>query len=155
MADTFASMARRVDQFKKELTDEALGHALGKMAKEEATSAASTDLGGDPRFSGWKPTLDTRYDIVGRGKVLLKPTRRSAGPWTVAQSGRNAGDAGIGPLQGPTLTKTGRVSRARRKRWNGQTQGKGTADDARAAIEKKAPGVVNVQVGRAIRKAFD
>jgi len=155
MADTFASMARRVDQFKKELTDEALGHALGKMAKAEATAAAFADLGGDAKFSGWKPTLDTRYDIVGRGQVLLKPTRRSAGPWTVAQSGRNAGDAGIGPVQGPTLTRTGRVSRARRKRWNGQTQGKGTADDARAAIDKKAPGVVQVQVGKAIRKAFD
>lgn len=148
-------MSRRVDRFQSELTDEALGHALGKMAKAEAETAASADLGGDPKFSGWKPTLNTRYDIVDRGKVLLKPTRRSAGPWTVAQSGRNAGDAGIGPMQGPTLTKTGRVSRARRKRWNGQTQGKGTADTARAAIEDKAPGVVDVQIKRAIRKAFD
>ena len=155
MADTFASMGRRVSNFQKELTDEALGHALGKMAKAEATAAASADLGGDPKFSGWKPTLDTRYDILGRGRVLLKPTRRSAGPWSVANDGRNAGSAGIGPMQGPTLTKTGRVSRARRKRWNGQTQGKGTADTARAAIEKKAPDVVQVQVGKAIRKAFD
>jgi len=148
-------MSRRVDRFQKELTDDALGHALGVMAKAEAETAAKADLGGDAKFSGWKPTLDTRYDIVGRGQVLLKPTRRSAGPWTVATDGRNQGDAGIGPMQGPTLTKTGRVSRARRKRWNGQTKGKGTADDARAAIERKAPGVVDVQVGRAIRKAFD
>ena len=148
-------MSRRVGRFQSELTDNALGHALGQMAKAEATAAASANLGGDPKFSGWKPTLDTRYDIVGRGQVLLKPTRRSAGPWTVANDGRNAGDAGIGPMQGPTLTKTGRVSRARRKRWNGQTKGKGTADTARAAIEKKAPRVVDVQVGRAIRKAFE
>ena len=154
MADTLASFGRRLDGFQKQLTDEALGHALGKMAKSEAKVAASADLGGDPKFSGWKATLDTRYDIVGRGKVLLKPTRRSAGPWTVANDGRNQGDAGIGPMQGPTLTKTGRVSRARRKRWNGQTQGKGTADDALAAIKKKAPGVVDAEVGRALRKAF-
>ena len=148
-------MSRRVDRFQSELTDKAMGDALGIMAKAEAKKAAEADLGGDDRFSGWKPTLDSRYDILGRGRVLLKPTRRSAGPWSVANDGRNAGNAGIGPMQGPTLTKTGRVSRARRKRWNGQTQGKGTADDARAAIEKKAPGVVDVQVGRAIRKAFD
>lgn len=152
---SLAAFGRRVGNFQKELTDEALGHALGKMAKAEATKAASADLGGDPKFSGWKPTLDTRYDIVGRGQVLLKPTRRSAGPWTVAQSGRNAGAAGVGPMQGPTLTRTGRVSRARRKRWNGQTQGKGTADDARAAIDSKAPDVVEVQVGKAVRKFFD
>ena len=155
MADTLASMSRRVERLQSELTDDALGHALGLMAKAEAEKAAKADLGGDAKFSGWKPTLDTRYDIVARGKVLLKPTRRSAGPWTVATIGRNAGSAGIGPVQGPTLTKTGRVSRARRKRWNGQTQGKGTADDARAAIERKAPGVVDVQVGKAISKAFD
>ena len=152
MADTFASMARRIDRFEKELTDDAIGHALGKMAKDEARRAASADLGGDPKFSGWKPTLDTRYDIVGRGKVLLKPTARSAGPWTVAQFGRNA--AG-GPVQGPMLTRTGKVSRARRKRYNGQTKGKGTADSAIAAIDRMAPGVVDAQVVKAIRKTFD
>lgn len=151
MADTFASMARRIERFEKELTDDAIGHSLGKMAKDEARRAASADLGGDPKFSGWKFALDTRYDIVARGRVLLKPTPRSAGPWTVANDGRNA--AG-GPVQGPMLTKTGKVSRARRKRYNGQTKGKGTADNARAAIERKAPGVVDVHVGKAIRKSF-
>ena len=131
-----------------------MGHALGKMAKEEATKAASADLGGDPRFSGWAPTLDTAYDIIGPGRILFKPKRSAAGPWRVAEDGRNAGTAGIGPMQGPTLTRTGRVSRARRKRWNGQTQGKGTATDALAAIDKKVPGVVDKQIGRAVRKFF-
>jgi hypothetical protein len=164
MADTFASVGRKVETFRKEMTSDALGHALGKMAKDEATKAASADLGGDPKFSGWNPTLDTRYDILEPGKVLLKPTPRSAGPWTVAQQGRNQGNAS--GFAGPSInrktgatsfTKSGAVRRsrgARARRWNGRTQGKGTADDARAAIEKKAPGVVETQIGRAIRKTF-
>lgn len=153
MADTFASFDRRVQGFQKELTDDKLGHALGKMAKEEATKAASADLGGDPKFSGWAPTLDTAYDIIGPGRVLFKPKRRSAGPWRVAEDGRNQAE---GPrLVGPRLTQTGRVSKARQKRWNGRTKGKGTATDALAAIDKKVPGVVDKQIGRAVRKFFD
>ena len=165
MVDTFASFNRRVDRFQKELTDDALGHALGRMAKDEATKAASADLGGDPSFSGWAPKLDTRYDILSPGQVLLKPTRRSAGPWTVAQSCRNQGNAGgfsgpgVNRSTGATsFTKSGRVRKVRArgaKRWNGRTQVKGTADDARAAIEKKAQRLVETQGGRAIRKALD
>ena len=164
MADTLASFGRRVDTFQRELTDDALGHALGKMAKEEATNAASADLGGDPKFSGWAPTLDTRYDILEPGKVLLKPTPRSAGPWTVAEVGRNQGNAsgfagpGINRSTGLTArTKSGGIRKQRArgaKRWNGRTQGKQTASDAIAAIDKKAPKVVESQIGRAIRKAF-
>jgi hypothetical protein len=91
MADTFASFAAKVDRFQHELGDDALGHALGKMAKEEAKKAASADLGGDDKFSGWaKAPLVTRYDIVGPGRVSFHPTPRSAGPWTVAERGRNA-----------------------------------------------------------------
>lgn len=130
-----------------------MGHALGKMAKEEATKAASADLGGDDRFSGWaaKP-LDTAYDIIGPGRVLFKPKRRAAGPWTVAESGRHSA---AGPrMVGPRLTKTGRVSRARQKRWNGRTAGKGTASDALAAIDKKASGVVDKQTKAALRRFF-
>ena len=165
MADTLASFNGRVDRFRKELTDDALGHALGQMAKEEADKAAAGDVGSDRKFSGWAPTLDTRYDIVAPGKVLLKPTPRSAGPWTVAQQGRNQGNAsgfsgpGVSRSTGLTArTKSGGVRKVRARgarKWNGRTQGKGTADTARAAIEKKAPGMVDTQVGRAIRKAFD
>ena len=153
MADTFASFDRRVAGFQRELGDNKMGHALGKMAKEEAKKAASTDLGGDDKFSGWaaKP-LDTAYDIIGAGRVSFKPKKRSAGPWTVAEFGRNQA---AGPrMTGPRLTKTGKVSKARQKRWNGRTQGKGTATDALAAIDKKVPGVVDKQIGRAVRKFF-
>jgi hypothetical protein len=152
MADTFASFAKRVDGFQKALGDDAMSHALGKMAKGEATKAASADLGGDPKFSGWKPTLDTRYDIIGPGRISFHPSRMSAGPWTVAEFGRNSA---AGPkLSDSSLTPTGRKRRAKSRRYNGKTKGKGTASDALAAIDKKAPGVVDAEVGKAIRKFF-
>jgi hypothetical protein len=57
-------------------------------------------------------------------------------------------------MVGPRLTKTGRVSKARQKRWNGRTKGKGTATDALAAIDKKASSVVDKQTKAALRKFF-
>jgi hypothetical protein len=161
MADTFATFAAKLDQFNKELTDDAVSHALGKMAKGEATKAASSDLGGDAKFSGWAPTLDTRYDIIGPGRISFHPSKRSAGPWTVAQVGRNASGAtgfagpGINAKTGASaLTKTGRVRSRKSKKWNGRTQGKGTADSALAAIDKKVGGVVDGQVKKAIKHVF-
>lgn len=144
--DTFASFGRKLDGFNKALTDDAVSHAVGKMAKDEATSAASADLGGDPKFSGWAPALDTRYDIVGPGRISFKPTRRSAGPWTVAELGRNS-------TAGPQIGSKGRGGR--RKRWNGRTEGKQTATKALKLIDDKAPKVVDKEVGKAIRKFFD
>jgi hypothetical protein len=164
MADTFASFNAKVGKLQKELTDDSTMHAIGKMAKSEATKAASADLGGDPKFSGWAPTLDTRYDIVGKGKMLLKPTPKSAGPWTVAERGRNQGNAsgfsgpGINRKTGLTArTKAGNVRKVRgqrARRWNGVTAGKGTATKALAVIEPKAVKVAEQHVGRAIRRTF-
>ena len=154
MADTFASFNAKIGRFRKELTDDATLHAVGKMAKAEATKAASADLGGDPKFSGWAPTLTTRYDIVGTGKLLLKPgSRRAAGPWTVAEYGRNAS---AGPRErSSTLTRTGRRRSARSmRRWNGVTAGKGTASDAIKAIDKQAPKIVEQRISRAISRMF-
>ena len=150
--DTFASFSAKVGRFQKELTDDATMHAIGKMAKSEAMKAASSDLGGDPKFSGWAPKLDTRYDMVGPGVISFHPTRRAAGPWTVAEYGRNST---AGPrMTGPRLTQTGRVSKRRTKRWNGRTAGKNTATDALVMIDKKVPKIVETAIGRAIAKTF-
>ena len=109
-------------------------------------SVHPADLGGDDRFSGWaKAPLVTRYDLVGPGRVSFHPTPRSAGPWRVADEGRNQ-------AAGPAIGSKGR--RGSRKRWNGRTQGKNTATDALAAIEPKVPRLAEQQVARAIRKAF-
>ncbi len=152
MADTFASFNVKVLRFQKELGDDAMGHAIGKMAKDEARKAASADLGGDPKFSGWAPTLDTRYDLVGPGRVSFHPSKRSAGPWTTAEIGRNQS---AGPsLRSSSLTPTGRKRKAKARRWNGQTKGKDTASDALKAIDKQLPKVVQQRVARAISKTF-
>ena len=146
-----ASLGRLSDDLRSAAAT-SMAHAAGKRAKEIAASAASADLGGDPKFSGWAPTLDVRYDLLDDG-VLVKPTRRSAGPWTVAEFGRNSA---AGPrLTGPRLTKTGKMSKARAKRWNGRTVGKGTASDALAAMEREMPRVLEQELRRVIRKHFD
>lgn len=154
--DTFASFANRIDKFVHGLSGSEMKSVMTKIgveAKSDALQAASADLGGDPKFSGWAPVLETRFDHIGDGRISFHPTARSAGPWTVAEFGRNAG-AGP-PMRGPRLTKTGRVSKARAKRWNGRTQGKGTASAALAKIESETPKRFEAELKKAIRKAFD
>jgi len=153
MADTFESFNRKVSAFQRELTADTTSHKVGKMAKDQATKAASADLGGDPKFSGWAPKLTTRYDIVGPGRVSFYPNRRAAGPWTVAESGRNQSGMHGPNIRSSSLTKTGRKRKARSK-WNGRTQGKGTATTALAHIEDEVPKIVQSAVGRAIAKTF-
>jgi hypothetical protein len=160
--DTFASFGHKVIKFEESMTDDNVSHALGKMAKAQAVVAASADLGGDTKFSGWaKAPLDTRYDIVGPGRISFHPSRRSAGPWTVAQQGRNQGGAtgfagpGINAKTGASaLTKTGKVRSRKAKKWNGTTQGKGTAESAIKLIDKLLPRVVERLMKQQIRRIF-
>jgi hypothetical protein len=159
--DTFASYAVKLAKFSEQMTDDAMSHALGKMAKGEATKAASADLGGDDKFSGWAPKLSTRYEIIGPGRISFHPSKRSAGPWTVAQQGRNNSGAtgfagpGINARTGASaLTKTGKVRSRKAKKWNGRTVGKGTADSALKLIDKNVEGVVDKQVTKAMSKVF-
>lgn len=157
MVDTFVSFNAKVGRFQKSLSDDAMAHAVGKMAKHKAREAASADLGGDPAFSGWRRgrpvELRTRYDILEPGKIGFKPGNRgAAGPWTVAEFGRNSM---AGPrLVGPRLTKKGKVSRAKTKRYNGRTAGKQTATTALKAIDAALPRLVDRQVGKAVRQFF-
>jgi hypothetical protein len=150
-------IARRLNPFLDELEGRKLKELADKMgvrAKALAKEAASADLGGDNVFSGWpKAPLDTRYDHLSPGAIGFKPTRRAAGPWTVAEFGRNQA---AGPrMVGPRLTKTGRVSKAKAKRWNGKTEPKNTATKALEAIEREMPKVVDAEVTKAIRKFFN
>lgn len=139
-----------------------IGIESATAAQKIAQREASRDLGGDPKFSGWDPPLDTRVKKLATG-ALIQPTRKSAGPWTVANSGRNS-DGGVGLFQGPSIrVTTGRTRRRKdgsvattrnrrsAKRWNGRTRGKGTADRAAAEFEKNAKKVADVEM----RKHFN
>jgi len=142
--DTFASFAKRLDTAINGLSGAQLKSVMtevGVAAKADATKAASADLGGDPKFSGWAPTLDTRFDHVGSGRISFHPSKRSAGPWTVAEFGRHAS---AGPPGG----------KGRQRRWNGRTRGKGTATKAVAAIERDAPDRIEAAVKKTIKKSF-
>lgn len=126
---------------------------LGQAARLDAKRAASADLGGDPAFSGWRRgapiQLDTVTRYMGNGAQYVGPARKAAGLWTVAERGRNA-DGGVGAFQGPGVnrrtgmtmrTRTGRIrnSRAKGRRYNGQTAGKNTATDAREITARETP----------------
>lgn len=132
--DTFASLAHRVDQFVNGISGAELRRVMTEMgveAKKTALTEASSDLGGDPKFSGWAPSLDTRFDHAGEGRIIFHPSKRSAGPWTVAERGRSPGSL------------------------RGGTAGKGTATRAVAAIERESPKRIEDAVQKALRKAFD
>jgi hypothetical protein len=168
MAETLQSFGRKVELFQKELTADAQSHAIGKMAKEAAQEAAAGDLGSDGRFSGWRRgapfELATKYDIIGPGRVSFHPTPKSAGPWTVAQSGRNQGNAG--GFSGPGVNRsTGETSRTKsggvrkvRARQGATLErthvGEEHGVDALALIDKRLPKLVDSNIGRAIRKVF-
>lgn len=166
--DTFASFAAKLDKFTKSFSDPELKGVMTKVganAKRIAEAEASADLGGDPKFSGWKPTLDTRFDHIGEGRISFHPTRSGAGPWTVAEFGRHQGNAGgfsgpgIGRRTGFTSrTKSGGLRKVRAttgKRWNGTTRGKHTASRALARIDRETPPIIEAAVTRTVRSLFD
>ncbi len=142
---------------------------MGDRAQQLATRAAQNDLGGDDAFSGWrrnKPlNLVTEVRSLSDGAAMLKPTKQSAGPWTVAEDGRNQGNAtgffgpGANRTTGVTArTKSGGVRKVRAwkaKRWNGTTKPKNTASDAVELMDRELPKIAERGVRRAIRKRFD
>jgi hypothetical protein len=163
---SFEAFGRELQQLERDLaTDEKarITKDMGERAQRIAHDAASADLGGDPKFSGWAPTLDTQLFHRG-GVTTLAPTKTSAGPWTVAEIGRNKGNAGgfAGPGVGrsgtTSRTKSGAIRKVRtfkKKRWNGYTAGKGSASQAFAIMERELPKIAERGVARVIRKHFD
>jgi hypothetical protein len=167
---TFSSFGEFGDAVQKMGTDLeresrlTIAREMGNKAQQVAEREASADLGGDPKFSGWAPRLDTQLKQIATGIVMM-PTRTSAGPWTVAQFGRHQGNAG--GFSGPGINrKTGTTSRTKSgglrkvrktkgKRWNGVTKGKGTADRAFAQIENDVEPIANKGTRKIIARRFD
>lgn len=140
---------------------------MGVEAQRIAARHARLDLGGDRAFSGWdrgrRIALDTQLRNARDG-TMLTPTRSSAGPWTVAQFGRNQGNAR--GFSGPGInTRTGTTSRTRSggvrsvrtrraRRWNGVTAGKRTASDAVTEMDRRLPKIADKAVLVVTRKRF-
>lgn len=164
---SFEAFGREVSALERDLMTEAVRRGTWEMAEEAqkiARDVASEDLGGDPKFSGWAPELDTRIKRA-RDSAVLMPTRRSAGPWTVAERGRNQGD--VGSFFGPGVNRrTGRTSRtksgnvrkvrtSRAKRWNGYTYGKNTATEAVDRMDRLLPKIMEREARRVTKRHFD
>ncbi len=144
-------------------------NAAGKAGMSRGQAAASGDLGGDGAFSGWrrgKPIpLRLRTQPHGNGLgVTIHRDRTSAGPWKVAEVGRNQGGhsgfagPGVNRSTGETArTKTGRLRKVRAvraRRWNGSTAGKGTWTKAEKAIAEVVPKQFTKEQNAAVAKAF-
>lgn len=143
---------------------------VGERAKRIAAQAAAADLGGNDSFSGWRRgnpiELATKYRTLRKPNqgVVVSPTKTSAGPWTVAESGRNRGAGGFagpgvnrrtGRTSAGVRAGTSRVARFRggsRKRWNGTTDGKRTASDAVAGFERELLPIVERGIVELTRK---
>lgn len=165
---SFEAFNRQVGRLAADMEREARTKIAMDMAKEGqkiAERAASRDLGGDPKFSGWAPRLDTATKRTFNGAVL-QPTRSSAGPWTVAEFGRHS-LGGVGGFQGPgvsfktgrtSFTKSGNLRKTRgraAKRWNGYTRGKNTASDALASFERELPKIAERAARKVTQRHFD
>lgn len=158
-----------VEAFQRELTalerdierrSRDMGKAIAVAVKPEGYRAAARDLGGDPKFSGWRPWLELQVRPVRTG-ALIAPTRQSAGPWTVAESGRNnlAGPipnrtrgGGVRVLRSGTTSVRGR---RRGRRWNGVTAGKNTATEATERFERASGPVAEKEFRLVVRRHFD
>lgn len=168
---SLGAFGEAINDFADELEREVIKRMTAEQAAEAqriAEREASADLGGDPKMSGWEPSLDTKVIHFPDGASLLAPTRSSAGPWTVATLGRNQGNAG--GLAGPGViqsganagttarTKSGGVRKVRARklrRWNGYTDGKGTGDRVHDAATAAAQPIAEKWGRLAAEKRFD
>lgn len=155
MADDLERFAVDLRTLASGLTGEQMRKALDKVgvaAKGDAVEAARVDLGSDRAFSGWKRVgpLEARYSLhKNMSGLTVHRAPRSAGPWRVAEQGRNQGNAS--GFQGPGVnretgltsrTSSGRLRRVRARqarRWNGRTVGKDTWTDAERLMERRTP----------------
>lgn len=167
---SFADFYSQLEKLGKDLTGpekRKITRDMAKQAQRIADGAANADIGGS--FSGWRRggpiDLATQIRPGSEFSAILTPTKRSAGPWTVAEKGRNRGNAGgfsgpgVNRSTGATArTKSGAVRKVRAskaRRWNGTTRGMKTASEAVAAMEKQIPEVARKGVLAVHRKHFD
>jgi len=168
---SFESYARTIDRLDRRMATEAAVDATRRAAEAARPIAyreAARDLGGDPKFSGWRPWLELRVQRERGGTGhRVQPTKTSAGPWTVADQGRNNGFAGpgINRKTGAFLgyrkkaDKNGvfqvKRTRQRKRRWNGVTYGWGTSGRAVTKMEDAVLPPMRAAATKAIKRHFD
>lgn len=174
--DSAAAFGRELERLQRSIEKQQrkATRAMAEEGEKIAGSAARSDLGGDDQFSGWNgrylEDLRVKPSRQGSGHFLL-PTRKSGGPWKVAEQGRNKGTAtgrgGVKIFFGPGLnrktgvtsrTKSGAIRKTRafgQKRWNGYTSGKSTATRAVAQFESASERIAEKSMRTAIVKHFD
>lgn len=161
--DDWTGLKKRVDALASELdgraTDERL-KIVGKQLEPEVDHAVTGDIG-DTSLSGWtrkKPMDLTGYSEPAKSVehgIFIAPGAKGISRWhfglgamRVLQDGRQAAEKGSMRVSGSRIRKKDGVrvdKRRKRKRTVGYMAGKGTWDDAEAAIAAK--------VGEAIHKA--
>jgi hypothetical protein len=158
--DSLAAFGRELAGFEGDFTPAEIRKVTRTMGVEGQSIVdrfLRRDLGGDKAFSGWNRggpiSADIRLRSTADGSTILAPSKRgAAGVITTVTFGRNAA---FGPrLVGPRLTRTGRVSKARQRRYNGRTRGKGTAMDATVEMGRRLPPIADKAVLRVTRKRF-
>ena len=149
---------------------------VGVALRPYAWKAATRDVGTKRAFSGWRRNagirLNVDYSVHTRNVGLtMHRENRSAGPWRVAEEGRNRRvnafhGPGINRRKGGGTLPNAVASRARgtptfvarkfkgRKRWNGTTKGKDTWSHAAELMAEQAPRLINKGETVAIGKAF-
>jgi hypothetical protein len=139
-------------------------HIMGREAEKATRSVVMRTFGSKRGFSGWRRKktvpINTRLIDGRKGATIMAPTKSSAGVATTAQFGRNPGGGGLGArssprMVGPRLTKTGKISKARVRRYNGTTQPMRTSDKAVKEAERRVPRVTDRAVRRVVAKRFD
>lgn len=162
-----------VERLAKDLGDEGarkIAKTMGEEAQRIAKTAAARDLGADimhtgtDQHPGWRQPLETNLRPQQPGVTMVVPSRRSAGPWTVAEQGRNQGNAS--GVAGPGINqKTGltsrtskgalrKVSARKARKWNGRTKGKHTGSGAVSEMERELPKIAEREVRKVIRRYF-
>ncbi len=108
---------------------------------------------GDLSMSGWrrgKPVPITPTSVVvGREVLEVKPAGKALGVMRTLSDGRNPN----GP-RGPKILKSGKVSKAKQRRYNGRTRGKGTWGDATELMADTAPRVMRDAVVKVVGEVF-
>lgn len=179
---SFKAFGAELDKVTRKLDRDGRRRIARQMAEEAeriAVKEARADLGDDAAFSGW-PGDDRALSSLkikpGRNDAhWLFPTRKSGGPWKVAEVGRNrsvsrfggaTGRGGGALFQGPginrqtgvtSLSKSGNVivRRSKGKKWSGYTDPKRTASRARERMERELPKIAEREYRKVLVKHFD